>query len=132
MPYKDPKNPKNIAYKKAYYVANKDTIWAYHNRKSSSDKWRKENRGKVQEYARVRRNQKGDTLREKCRVYYNENKTSLQKKSRVKTELLTDGYMRKHLLKHGYSKDDIRKHPEILETYRLIIKMKRLCKTSKN
>lgn len=132
MPYKDPKNPKNIEYKKKYYQANKDTIWSYAQRKGSSDKWRRKNKVKVSEYSRKRRKNNRNDLIEKSRRYWNESKETLNKKDRLRTELLTDGYMKKHLRKHGYSPQEIKQHPELTESYRLIIKMKRLCKTSKN
>lgn len=123
MPYKDPKNPKNVSYRKRYYEENKDTMWSYERRKESHEKYRKSTKGK--ESNRRARANRIEAFREYNRDYYNENKPILNTKSRKKTELLTDGYMRKHLLKLGYTRQDIKKYPELVETHRLIIKIKR-------
>lgn len=61
-----------------------------------------------------------------CKENYREISKKLE---REYTENLTERYMKKHLKKLGYSTEDIKKYPELIDTYKLIIKTKRLCKS---
>jgi hypothetical protein len=73
---------------------------------------------------------------------YKNYKTSYDKKNEVKKarnirtfkdrENLSDYYIRNNLKQKGYTPEQIKQHPEILEVQKLIIKTKRLCKTSQN
>lgn len=126
MPYKDPKNPKNVAYKKAYYERNKTTIWSYERRKDSCIKWRKNNPKKQTEYARRRRQEFGDYLKAYDKMWRKLNESYVRDCENRKTILLTDGYMKKHLLKLGYNKEDFT--ADLIEAHRQIIKIKRYAK----
>lgn len=128
MPYKDPKNPKNISYRKAYYLANKEKYWSYSNpaRKESCAKWRKNNHEKQAEYSRKRREEIGDFLNEYNRMWRKINERYVKDYENKKTRLLTDGYMKKHLLKLGYSEEDFT--VDLIEAHRQIIKIKRYAK----
>lgn len=74
-----------------------------------------------------------DSLKEtglKYRIKYN---SKILKKENISRKTLDDNYIIKQI--RGTSKlkaKDIRKHPELIEAKRLIIKTKRLCKTSQN
>lgn len=126
MPYKDPKNPKNIAYKKAYYERNKATIWSYERRKKSSDEWRKNNPEKRREYEHRRRKELGDFLNAYNKMWRKLNESYVKDCENTKTKLLTDAYMKKHLLKLGYNKEDFT--TDLIDTHRQIIKIKRYAK----
>lgn len=126
MPYKDPKNPKNVAYRKRYYEENKDTIWSYERRKESCNKWRTKNPDKVRQYNQKRRMELGVYLDAYNRMWRKLNEAYVKDCENRKTRLLTDGYMKKHLLKLGYSKEDLTQ--DLLEAHRQIIKIKRYAK----
>lgn len=129
MPWKD--KAKEAAYKKAYYEKRKD-IWSYEARKGSAKKWREKNIDKIRAIGKERYwDNKPDELR-KAKAWREKNSEYVKSKDHKNTELLTDRYMRKHLLKLGYTRQHIRKHPELIETHRIIIKTKRLCKTLEN
>ena len=53
-------------------------------------------------------------------------------KQKFYADNLHDAYMKQHLRKLGYTKEQILIYPEITETIKLIIKTKRLCKTLQN
>ena len=125
-------------------------------------KWQRENKEKYQEYKKdyqkqytVKYREKNkDKLNESKKIWANQNKHIVKKIRRkwvlknhkkVKADSrhygeiyrynLTDSYLR-GLLIHtlGFDKSDVEKYPELIKTYREILKTKRLCrsKTSKN
>ena len=66
------------------------------------------------------------------------NNPEKSKESRIKSdkkaiETVADSYVKNVLIySRGFTKEQINQYPEIIETERLIIKTKRLCKTSQN
>lgn len=54
------------------------------------------------------------------------------KEGRLKVELITDRYVKENLKAIGFKTNSINENPILIDTYRIIIKTKRLCKTSKN
>lgn len=68
--------------------------------------------------------------------YYQENKEEIMKKEAVRNQKrrdeVADTYVRKLLReKHGYTIEQIKENPEIVEVKKIILKIKRVCKTSK-
>lgn len=49
-----------------------------------------------------------------------------------KTESLTDYYIKQQMRKKGYTSDQLQLNPELINIQRIIIQIKRQCKTSKN
>lgn len=119
MPYKDPKDPRNIAYKKAYYQRTKDG--RYQRYKHSLFKYFKTEKGKEARRASAKKTRDKDIHKSRQRV-------NLINRRHVKN--LEDPYLRSLLKKrHGFTKEDLVDYPEIIETHRLIIKTKRLCRS---
>lgn len=130
MAYKDPK--KAAEYRHQYYLKNKEKIWSYAVRRENHLLYRSKHKEKLSAYAKDRYWDNKDVLNEKGKDWRIKNEAYVKSMDHKKTQELTDGYMRKHLLKLGYTRVQIKRHPELLESHRLIIKIKRLCKTSKN
>ncbi len=124
MPYKDKNNPKNIAYKKAYYERTK--AGRYQRTKHNIYKWRENHpefyKQLQQEYYKDNHGQ----ILERSKISYQKNIEKRHQAEKKRVADLTDVYMRKHLIKIGYTRQDIRKYPDLIETHRLIIKTKRL------
>jgi hypothetical protein len=51
---------------------------------------------------------------------------------RINIEKLSDGYVRQILIDKGFTKEQLNNNKEIIETQKIIIKTKRLCKTLQN
>lgn len=125
MPHKDPEARR--AWQRKNYQKNKDVINARPCKKKAVDKYREKNKERLRRYGRD---------------YYWDNKETMLSKSKEwraggeyekeHTKNLTDRYCRKQLLKNGYSRRSLSQYPEIVTTYRQLIKIKRLCKTSQN
>lgn len=110
------------AYKKKYYQANKVRLDAIN--VESHKKWREENRDEL----KLRSKDYYWDNKEDCLKYQKKHKAVANGKSRIRTLLLTDSYMRKHLVKLSYPRDKIRAFPELLDIHRQIIKIKRKLK----
>jgi hypothetical protein len=100
------------------------------------NEWQKNNPKKCSEMA-SKWNKNNPNLRKtylskfRSRSDYDEkNRISSSKSSKLATEELKDNYVKSTLLKLGFNKKDISN--ELIETQRIIIKTKRLCKTSQN
>lgn len=90
-------------------------------------------KGRVKKY----NNEHKDEKKTYKKAYDENNKPKLkvwQKKSHKKmVETITDGYAVKILVgKRGFKKEQITNNPELIKIQKLIIKTKRLCKTSQN
>lgn len=69
--------------------------------------------------------------------YYKVNSIEVNGKNRIREqrrrEEVTDRYVTKLLReKHGFTPEQLRDHPQIVEVKRLILKIKRACRTSQN
>lgn len=120
----------NINYCKKYYSENKESLLNY------SKIYRSENAEKTRIAQEKYRNENRDSLRskyaesgKKYRLKYPE-KAKLKQKKHI--ENLNDCIINKALKRTGFSENDIKENPELIEIRKIIIKTKRLCKTSKN
>jgi len=115
---------------KSYVERNKEK------RKKYQDNYNKANRDKQIVHKRNYQKKAKEILRQKGRKRYEENRDRLlaQTKNQQKkyAEDLHDCYMRNHLRKLGFKKQEVEQFPEIKETVKLIIQTKRLCKTLQN
>lgn len=130
MPYKDPKDPRNIAQRKAYYERTR--AGRYERTKHNIYKWRESHPEKY-EYLKKEyyADHKNDILERQKKSYYkNIDKRHAAEKKRV--EDLTDVYLKKQLIKLGYTRKNIRQNPELIEILRNQTKLKRLIKQKKN
>jgi hypothetical protein len=107
MPYKDPKDPRLIACRKKWYQAHKKEQGI--RTKKGMQKWMASQMG--QEY----------------KIRYRSIARELEKKSIAS---LSETYIKKQLKKEGYTDGQMKQYPELIEIKRIIIKTKRLCKTS--
>lgn len=130
MPYKDKNNPKNIAYKKAYYERTKQG--RYERIKHNIYKWRERHPEKYKQIKQEYYKDNKHKILERQKISYQKHISKRHASEKRHSEELSDRYIKKHLLKLGYTRKQIRKYPELLETHRILIKTKRLCKTSKN
>ena len=69
--------------------------------------------------------------------YYKVNSIEVNGKNRIREQRrraeVTDRYVTKLLReKHGFTTEQLREHPQIVEVKRLILKIKRACRTSQN
>jgi hypothetical protein len=130
MPYKDKNNPKNIAYKKAYYKKTK--AGRYKRIKHNIYKWRENHKdfykALVKEYYWDNRKE----ILKKGENYRKENAEMLKLIDRIRTENLDDRYMYKHLIKMGFTRQMIRKNPDLVETYRTKLLLVRTIKNKQN
>jgi len=124
MPYKDPKDPRNIAQAKAYYERTKED--RYQKYKHNTMKWRAENPEKYKESVIKYRQKTKERRIEKQRTYNELNKENIKASIKKAVKELSDPYMKRYLVKLGYSREDLEKYPQIIETKRMILKTKRL------
>lgn len=123
MPIKDPEKRREM--NRFYYHKNKtpEKLKARYQRlKPAIDKYRKENKQKINEYSRknydpIRAKKNRDKIKDK-----------LNEKYRQQTEVLDKLYLIRRLRKDGFSLIEIKKNPEIMEIKKIILKTKRLCK----
>ncbi|MCA6445441.1 MAG: hypothetical protein IM600_18585 [Bacteroidetes bacterium] len=105
-------------------------------RKIYQDNYNRINKDKQAVFKQRYKDENREKVRKQARKRYNDNKDFLAKQTAQKqkyyADTLHDAYMKQHLRKLGYKKEEITKYPEIKETIKLIIKTKRLCKTSQN
>ena len=117
MPWKNKEAEK--AYKKLYYEKTKKG--RYERTKHNIYKWREKNTEKFKLLKREYYLDNKEKILEKQKLNYDK----ANAKSRENTKNLTDGYIKKHLIKLGFTRQQIRKNPKIIETQRLIILIKR-------
>ena len=74
--------------------------------------------------------------RARGREYYKNNKEKILQYwlpwQKLQIDKLSDFYIKKKLIRSGFTKEHINENKELIEVKRLIIKTKRLCKTSQN
>ncbi|HEY3405394.1 MAG TPA: hypothetical protein VGK59_18545 [Ohtaekwangia sp.] len=117
------------AYKAAYYQKHKNSDSLKESRRKSVKKWRSKNKLKVNKYARDTR----DPMKSKAQ--WEKHKDKHNSIGRKETEELSEKYIIKQLKKEGFTIEDIRQYPELIDTKKQIIKTKRLwnkSRTSKN
>ena len=114
------------------------------NRTQSDKKYREKNVEYFKKYMKEYRDKNKDTLNDKNRKYKKTNGKRIREKhkkslleygkmyGKKRRAELDNGYMQERLQKIGFSKEAIKQHPELIEVERLIIKTKRLCKTSQS
>lgn len=114
---------KNKDYKKKWRKENPEKVKEENLRaKPRTDEWRKENKKTLKE--------KKAKYRLKNIEYIKSKKPDEEKKAR---EELQDNYVISQITKRSnLTSKDVRKYPELIEIKRLIIKTKRLCRTSQN
>lgn len=95
-----------------------------------NQEWRKRN----PKYHTIKKKEWIELNKERYRKYLNENKPKRAANSRKYREQLNDWYVEFILSKgkSGINSKLIRQYPELIESKRLIIKTRRLCKTSQN
>lgn len=120
MPYKDSRNPKLLAYKKAYYLRTKEILRVA--RKKATIKWRKANRLKINKYLREKYNP------EIAKVHNEKHKQKLLATFKEQAKKLDTVYLIRQLKKAGWTIEQLKEHPEIIDIYKLQLKTKRLCK----
>ena len=113
-------------------------------RKEYQKRYKKENREKIREQEKERRKKNPEKFKinklnyrkrhpEKDKEYARNNPEISRTKSKKGREELTDNYIAGRLTYNtNLTCSDVRKHPELIEVKRQIIKTKRLCKTSQN
>lgn len=90
-------------------------------RVKNSKKWQEQNNEKSIAYAKEYRINNPEKRK------FNEKRQYQRRK-----ELLPDNFLKAQLIKQGYSKEILEINPEIIEVKRLLIKTKRLCRTSQS
>lgn len=128
-------------YDPEYYQKNK-TKWI-----ERTEKYRLSNPDKYKVHAKNNRTKNHDSMIERTKVWRKNNPEkqyicsnrwrlnnldTINEKKRNDIKELKDYYMVMRLKKLGFSKDNIKENPELINLEREIIKIKRLCKTSKN
>ncbi len=113
-----------ILYKARYYQENKERLDILN--KSRNRDWRIKNTNKLRIISSDYYWDHKESVLKYQKEYRKSNFNQLSKKDKDKTKSLCDGYMRKHLLKLGYTRQQIRKYPELLLTHKFIILTKRL------
>ena len=114
---------KNKDYKKQWRKENLEKVKEENLKaKPRTDKWRKKNKEKLKI--------KKAHYRLKNIEYIKSKKPYQEKKAR---EELQDNYVIQQITKRSkLTSKDVRNHPQLIEVKRIIIKTKRLCKTSQN
>lgn len=120
MPRKDKEQDRS--YKKAYYERKK--AGRYERIKHNSLKWRKEHRLELNKYKRER------YTSDNAAVNWAKWRTKFNAKSKNEARELTEKYVIKKLKQKGYTEDQIKSCPELINFYRITIKIKRQCKLS--
>lgn len=115
---------------KKYVTANSEK------RKKYQDDYNKKNKDKQIIHKRKYQQKQKIILRKKGVERYAKKRDVLlqqtKKQQKMYADTLHDAYMKQHMRKLGYTKEQIKGYPELTETIKLIIKTKRLCKTSQN
>ena len=114
---------KEKAYRRAYYEKTKEG--AYERTKHNTMKWRETHKEQFKKITKDYYLDNKQAILEKSKEYRVKNSNLLKEKERLKSQNLTDGYLRKQLIKKGYSRVTIRNHPELIESLRLITLIKR-------
>jgi len=122
MPYKDKNDPRNIAYKKAYYERTKQG--RYQRNKNAIYKWKEKSKTHLRKYFLENKEQ---YKKSSCK-YRAANKHILNEKERKHAENLSDKYIIKQLQKMGFDSKLIKKDKELIELFRFKLMIKRKLK----
>lgn len=114
--YKWMRSPKRKEYNKKHYWENLE----YHKNKSKK-------RQSTEQYKLYLQSEYYKTMSRNYRKLDNSKKSKRERDNKYSNEL-RDFYVKHQLKKQGFEKEYINKYPELLETKREIIKIKRLCK----
>lgn len=118
MPWKDLEARK--IYSAKYYKENKERLRPF--REKNNLKYRKTEKAKV---AGKKYRQKHSKELKEYRQNYKPRANELE---RLACDKLENRYVKQHLRKLGFSKEVRENNTELIETYKVIIKTKRLCK----
>lgn len=127
MPYKNIEDRRANA--RRWYAENKERVKARPCRKKAMDTYRKKHAEKLRALGRE---QYWDNKEQRIKSNKQWRKKNGAEYERKRTESLNDTYVKKNLLKKGWTRKAIRENPDLIEIERTIIKIKRLCKTSPN
>jgi len=137
---------------KQRYLKNRDhriemvKLWQKNNPEKAK-KWAKNNREKVREISAkwsknnpekkgiIRKRWCENNPEKKTAISFKSwilNKEKILERSRMRTDNLSDRYIKELLIANGLSREQIESNTELIEVKRLIIKTKRLCRTSQN
>lgn len=121
--YSEKWRKENPEYKKKWRKENPEKEKAIRARAYlNSEQWREDNKEKLKEDKLKYRIKNKDKAKLKVPFYSKKARTELQ-----------DHYVISQITRRSNLKSkDVRKHPELIEAKRLLIKTKRLCKTSQN
>ena len=78
------------------------------------------------EYDKKYRDDNKEIIKERKRKYRDNNKEIIKEHLRKYRENLPDAYVKYVLTKQGFTKQDIKDHPELIEFNRELIRLKRL------
>ena len=130
---------------KEYLIKNSERIkrqkkeWAINNPesiKSAQTKFRQNNPEKCAELQKTWRQNNPEKYKEHKKKYRKKNpewnKVQKRKNYMKSIENLSDRYLKARLKANGFENEIINTRPELIELEKIIIKTKRLCKTSKN
>ena len=91
--------------------------------------WAKKNKDKIKKY-------KTKVDKEKVKKYKDKNREKINKQTNISyhkaAQNLSTSYLKQAIKQRGFTLEQVNKHPEILETLKVIVKTKRLCKTLQN
>jgi hypothetical protein len=120
MPHKDPEARR--AWQRLNYQKNKDVINSRPCKKEAMKRYAKRHIEKRRQQGRERYWKNPEIHLALCKVW--RSRVGIVKE-RKETELLTDKYLTRQLRKDGYTTEEIRKYHELIETKRIILKIKR-------
>lgn len=121
MPHKNPEERR--AWQRKNYQLNKDIINSRLCKKAAVDRWRKKNADKCRDRSLKYYNENKEKMSIACKIWWQQKGNE---RKRQEAELLVDNYIKRQLSKDGFSRKDISRYPELIETKRIILKTKRL------
>lgn len=111
------------------YQANKEVINSRPCKKEAHKRYAERHKDKRRQLSKEYFYANRDKMAEKVKQWWTERGNERKRKE---TELLTDDYVIRQLTKDGFTREEISQYPELIETKRILLKTKRLCKTSPN
>ena len=101
-------------------------------RHENGKKWRKKNNDKLKEGRKLYYLENKNIIDSKNKEYHKNNPHKKNEIANRAVKELSNYYIRTRLRDRGFTNEQINQYPELLESIKLIIKTKRLCKTSQN
>jgi len=80
----------------------------------------------LKEYNKKYNQDNKEIIKERERKYNQDNKEHIKERERKYRENLPDAYVKYMLIKQGFTRQDLKDHPEIIEFNRELIRLKRL------